>query len=241
MPPKRKANQGASLRGRPKRATKDSPPTTIEQSLLKQNKRSKQYLQEFKKKLLNSQDEAQKSLVAARQDLAQPQPASRHDLIAEIRGVLQPMLMPNNRNPVADQVQKILDLGHTMLNAHRTMEKVTRQPHLINIIKGWEQDRKMMEKLLFYGKKEGIRIVDRIIDPYPERTNAQRQSSRGGVQGGREMTAEEEALAFVMYSTLKKDKEAKPAWGVAARKQLEALIQAVNTLPVPPGNEKETK
>ena len=25
MPPKRKANQGASLRGRPKRATKDSP------------------------------------------------------------------------------------------------------------------------------------------------------------------------------------------------------------------------
>lgn len=139
------------------------------------------------------------------------------------------------------QAQKIFDLGHSVLNAHKSMGKATRQPHLINTIQGWEQDREMMEKLLVYGKKEGIRIVDRIIDPYPGKKNVQRQSDRGRGEGGGERTVEEEALAFVMYSKLKKDKEARQTWGVAARKQLEALMGVVITLPLSPGNEKEMK
>ncbi|KAK4162212.1 hypothetical protein QBC43DRAFT_215913, partial [Cladorrhinum sp. PSN259] len=200
-------------------------PTTVEQSLLKQNKASKHYFQNLKNELVRSQDEAYKSLVALKRDLLEGPTASGDDVMSNIRSVLQ--LLPAttsspNNNPVVKQARKILKLSQSLLSTHHAMVKATNRPHLMETFRGMEQDREKTAKLLLYGKKEGMKIVERMIDPYSGQKTHQQS-------GGGKSKAKQEDLAEVMFPKTRRLAEKEQTWGVFARKQLQDLVSIIDT------------
>ncbi|KAK4228342.1 ribosomal L15-domain-containing protein [Podospora fimiseda] len=210
----------------------NSEATTIEQALLKQNKISKQYLQNFRDELISSQDKALGSLAALKRDLFKTPVTPSHDTLAEVRKAVEstPAIIHSpDQNSVVKRAQKILNLDQSVLNTHQALKKATHQPEIGATIKEWKKNKKQMTKLLGYGKMEGMKIVEKMIDPYPNRKQPQLPGSDKG-------KAEKEDLEAVMFSETRRAELLEQTWGVAARKQLQALIGVVSVLP---GVEKE--
>ncbi|KAK3989552.1 hypothetical protein QBC44DRAFT_327113 [Cladorrhinum sp. PSN332] len=199
----------------------------MEQSLLKQNRASKQHLESFRDELTNSQEKAQKSLAALKRDLLKATASPSQDILNKVRDKLQlTSTTPSSpdKNHVLEQAQKILDLGQSVINTYQAMQKGANRPDVAETMQEWEENKDQVAKLVEYGKKEGQKLVDKMVVPYPNKRNPPLpQRGMGKAQGG--------DLAAVMFPKTSRIQDLEQTWGVAARNQLRALVSLVNAIP----------
>ncbi|KAH6850874.1 hypothetical protein B0I37DRAFT_414249 [Chaetomium sp. MPI-CAGE-AT-0009] len=214
-----------------------SRPATIEQHLMDQNKKSKEFIQGFKEQVVQGRTQAQATLSRLKQNLAKPPDAGNGNL-ADIYATLQTAAqttLPTKDNPLFEQTQHLLRLSRAILDCHRTVERDSRTEELVSPRETWEQDEEGMRKLLGYGKVLGERVVEGWITPHSEKAG-DGEGGDDGESGGEdgEGLSEAENLARGLFEWKRKGSgllKGEKSWGVAARRQMVALAGVVRTLP----------
>ncbi|KAL2195780.1 hypothetical protein P885DRAFT_38952 [Corynascus similis CBS 632.67] len=254
MPPKRKAKESTSpsrlpvSRTRASRASKaESPPSaTIEQYLMEQNLKSKDFIRSFKEQVVRGRQRCHDALAKLKQDLAKGPGGTSNDSFAGIYASLlqtatsaaaaQPTVAASTRdNPLFEQTQYLLRLSRAVLACHRTADRDSRaQQELLALPREtWKQDQEGMRKLLGYGKAFGEKVVEGWIMPHC--TAGDGDGAEEGGEDDAEGSSEVENLAKGLFEWRKKGRgmlevEVDESWGVAARKQMTALVGVVRTL-----------
>ncbi|EAQ86602.1 hypothetical protein CHGG_07855 [Chaetomium globosum CBS 148.51] len=233
MPPKRKNKDVSASPTRQPAPRKRSSPT-IEQHLMDQNKKSKEFIQGFKEQVAQGRAQTEATLSRLKQDLAKPPDAASGNL-ADIYATLQTAAtqttLSTKDNPLFEQTQHLLRLSHAILDCHRTVEKDSRTQELVSPREMWEQDEEGMRKLLGYGKVFGEKVVEGWITPHSEKEGEDDEES--DVEDG-DGASEAENLAKGLFEWKRKGwglLKGGESWGVAARKQMVALAGVVRTLP----------
>ncbi|KAK3297610.1 uncharacterized protein B0H64DRAFT_392575 [Chaetomium fimeti] len=214
-----------------------SGPATIEQHLMGQNKKSKEFIQGFKEQVAQGRAQTQATLSRLKQNLAKPPDAGNGNL-ADIYATLQTAAqttLSTKDNPLFEQTQHLLRLSRAILDCHRTAERDSRTQELVSPREVWEQDEEGMRKLLGYGKVFGEKVVEGWITPHSEQVCDGEGDDDGESSGeDREGSSEAENLAKGLFEWKRKGwglLKGDESWGVAARRQMVALAGVVRTLP----------
>ncbi|KAK4101544.1 hypothetical protein N658DRAFT_516031 [Parathielavia hyrcaniae] len=253
MPPKRKAKDAAASPARP--STSRARQATIEQHLMDQNKKSKAFLQGFKDQVAQARDQLHETLAGLKRDLAKPShnTATGNDnnhptasgmftaLQAAAAAAAQSSPSTKDNNPLFEQTQALLRLSRAILACHRTVEQQSRHSteNLSSPRETWAQDEDGMRKLLEYGRLYGERAVEGWITPRAQDDKAccgEEDDDESNSEEEREKLSEAENLAKGLFEWRRKGRglllgKAEESWGVAARRQMGALVGVVRTLP----------
>ncbi|KAK3304342.1 uncharacterized protein B0T15DRAFT_536226 [Chaetomium strumarium] len=218
-----------------------SKPTTIEQHLMDQNKKSKEFIQHFKEQVTQGRETFQETVARLKQDLLKPRDDD-DDCLAGIHAALRASTQPFSAkdHPLFEQTQQLLRLSHAILKCHQTVEKESRTADLTSPRETWKQDKEGMRKLLEYGKVYGEKVVEGWITPTTPQNGEQdpddddNEADDGEDSGeDREGMTEAENLAKGLFEWRRKGRgllKAGEGWGVAARRQMVALAGVVRTL-----------
>ncbi|KAK4247101.1 hypothetical protein C7999DRAFT_14840 [Corynascus novoguineensis] len=229
MPPKRKAKESTSPSGLPLSRTRESPnPATIEQYLMEQNLKSKDFIRSFKEQVVRGRQRCHDALAELKQDLLLQTATSA--------AAAQPTVAASTRdNPLFEQTQYLLRLSRAVLACHRTADRDSRAEQELLALprETWKQDEEGMRKLLGYGKAFGEKVVEGWIMPHCTAREGDGAAEEEEDYG--EGSSEVENLAKGLFEWRKKGRgmlkvEVEESWGVAARKQMTALVGVVRTL-----------
>ncbi|KAK4132907.1 hypothetical protein BT67DRAFT_64683 [Trichocladium antarcticum] len=222
-----------------------SKPATVEQHLMDQNKKSKEFIQSFREQVASRQDHLHETLAKFKQELAQSRPAQNDDLAGiytalQTAAAAKPLSIKDN--PLFAQTQQLLRLSRAILDCHQKADRDLRgaQLQLGSPREAWKRDEEGMRKLLECGRAYGERVVEGWISP--EEGGAEDDNDEGEVgdrDDGEEfdegMMREAENLARGLFES--EGRKGGETWGVAARKQMAALAGVVGTLPARKGGE----
>ncbi|AEO61691.1 hypothetical protein MYCTH_2121463 [Thermothelomyces thermophilus ATCC 42464] len=230
MPPKRTAKDCAP-RGR-QALSRTRSPSTIEEHLMDQNDKSKEFIQGFKEQVAGVRQRTHNALAKLKQDFTQ---------LETISAAAQSTTPSTKDNPLFEQTQHLLRLSRAVLACHRTADRDSRthQELLALPREMWKQDEEGMRKLLSYGKTFGEKAVEGWITPHCTvgvGDGVGEEQSDGAVdENGEEGLSEAENLARGLFEWRRRgrglSREGEESWGVAARKQMVALAGVVRTLP----------
>ncbi|KAK4154286.1 hypothetical protein C8A00DRAFT_32963 [Chaetomidium leptoderma] len=226
-----------------------SKPATIEQHLMDQNKKSKEFIQSFKEQVVQGRQRVHEKLARLKQDLYLPSLESHNDPsssssnndLSDIYTTLQTAAaqsLSTKDNPLFEQTQLLLRLSRGILECHRTADRDSRAPELASPREMWKKDEEGMRKLLECGRLHGERVVEGWITPGGDQLQQQQQQETDGEDesGGedKEDMDEAENLARGLFEWRRKGRGLKgeESWGVAARRQMVALAGLVRTLPL---------
>ena len=145
-------------------------------------------------------------------------------------------------HPLLAQTQHLLRLSHAVLRCHQTVDAAaSRAPlDLTSPRETWMQDEEGMRQLLAYGRVHGERAVEGWIAPRGDGESCEmtdgEDEEEGGSEEERERRREAENLARGLFEWRRKGRglglgEGAESWGVAARRQMGALVGVVRTLP----------
>ncbi len=145
-------------------------------------------------------------------------------------------------HPLFAQTQHLLRLSHAVLRCHQTVDTAASRtpPDLASPRETWRQDEEGMRQLLAYGRVHGERAVEGWIAPQDsgeeqhEVTDEEEEGDQSEEE--RERRREAENLARGLFEWRRKGRglglgESEESWGVAARRQMGALVGVVRTLP----------
>ncbi|SPQ27575.1 6d24efdd-47e8-48fc-a4f6-c9a3cf6d6fdb [Thermothielavioides terrestris] len=220
-------------------------PTTIEQHLMDQNRKSKEFIQGFKEQVAQGRERALENLAKLKQDLQPITSLQPHDTVSDNLSELYatlPTSVPGlsaKDNPLFAQTQQLIRLSRAILKCHQEADRDSRAPpDLASPRETWKQDEEGMRKLLEYGRLHAEKVVEGWITPTAE----ERQREMEGVGDDQGESGEEngelseaENLAKGLFEWRNKERKAllewKESWGVAAKRQMVALAGVVRTLP----------
>ncbi|KAL2019103.1 hypothetical protein VTK56DRAFT_10054 [Thermocarpiscus australiensis] len=208
-----------------------SKPATVEQHLMEQSKKSKEFIQGFKEQVTRGRDRVHETLEKYKQDLLNSHESQKTDL-EDIYTILRTaaQTLDTKDNPLFAQTQQLLRLSRAILKCHHAAERDAR-PRLEQLAsprETWKQDEEGMRKLLQHGRLYGEKIAERVINPEGGQEEEEEESSGSD----KENRGETEDLARGLFEKSRKGLERKEeTWGVAARRQMVALAGLVRTLP----------
>ncbi|KAL2185177.1 hypothetical protein L209DRAFT_756194 [Thermothelomyces heterothallicus CBS 203.75] len=226
-----------------------SKPSTIEEHLMDQNDKSKEFIQGFKEQVAGVRERTHNALAKLKQDLTQAcsdngksTDLSLYSTQLETTSAAAQSTTPSTKdNPLFEQTQHLLRLSRAVLACHRTADRDSRtQQELLALPREmWKQDEEGMRKLLSYGKTFGEKAVEGWITPHCTvgvGDGVGEEQSDGAVdENGEEGLSEAENLARGLFEWRRGgrglSREGEESWGVAARKQMVALAGVVRTLP----------
>ncbi|KAL2149392.1 hypothetical protein VTH82DRAFT_8043 [Thermothelomyces myriococcoides] len=153
-----------------------SQQATIEEHLMDQNNKSREFIQSFKDQVAGGRERTCSILAKLNQDLAQSCgdsgksiDPSLHSTILETTGAAAQSTTPSTKdNPLFEQTQHLLRLSRAVLACHRAADRDSRtQQELLALPREmWKQDEDGMRKLLTYGKTFGEKVVEGWITPH---------------------------------------------------------------------------
>ncbi|KAK4142953.1 6d24efdd-47e8-48fc-a4f6-c9a3cf6d6fdb [Dichotomopilus funicola] len=208
--------------------------TTIEQHLMDQNKKSKEFISAFKSQIAEGREQTQAALAKLRRELGDPQNDSSNNM-AEIFTVLQTSVrtaLSADDNPLFEKTQQLVSLSHAILDCHRKAERDSRKQNIQSPREIWKQDEEGMRKLLEYGKIFGEKVVEGWISPDDRGGDRESQEESDNVDEGED--SEVENLAKGLFEWRRKGRglgKSDESWGGLARKQMVAMAGVVRTLP----------
>ncbi|KAL2159974.1 hypothetical protein VTH06DRAFT_1629 [Thermothelomyces fergusii] len=224
-----------------------SKPATIEDHLMDQNHKSKEFIQGFKDQVAAGRERARNLLAKLKQDLAQEcgdngksTDVSLFSTVLETSNAAaaQPTTPSAKDNPLFEQTQDLLRLSRAVLACHRTVDRDSRtQQDLLALPREmWKQDEEGMRKLLSYGKAFGEKAVEGWITPHctgEVGEGAGEARNAGAVDENGDGSSEAENLARGLFEWRKRgrglSKEGEESWGVAAWKQMVALAGVLHS------------
>ncbi|KAK3901136.1 6d24efdd-47e8-48fc-a4f6-c9a3cf6d6fdb [Staphylotrichum tortipilum] len=216
-----------------------SKPATIEQHLMEQSTKSKEFIRDFKDQVAQGREQAEETLARLKQDLINP-PTPTANTLPDILATLRTTTPGTGTapasakdNPLFKQTQQLLRLSRAILACHQTAERAARPPpDLASPRETWKRDEEGMRELLEWGRIHGERAVERWITP-GERWGemGQEDADQGEGEREREKRSEAENLARGLFEWRRVMEGAGESWGVVARKQMVALAGVVRTLP----------
>ncbi|KAL2130758.1 hypothetical protein VTI74DRAFT_5976 [Chaetomium olivicolor] len=219
-----------------------SKPATIEQHLMDQNKKSKEFIQGFKDHVAQGRDQVHDILAKLKQELTKPPTClSANDNLPNLSLTLQTaaQTLTTKDNILFEQTQQLLRFSRAILACHQTAERDSRTADLTSPRETWKQDEEGMRKLLEYGKVYGEKVVEGWITPSPEDQDDESDSNN---EDDEENMDEAENLARGLFEWRRKrrglrslvmgkgDDRKGESWGVAARRQMVALVGVIRTL-----------
>ncbi|KAK4234000.1 hypothetical protein C8A03DRAFT_19025 [Achaetomium macrosporum] len=218
-------------------ARSSSKPTTIEQHLMDQNKKSKEFIQNFKEQVTQGRETFHDTLARLKQDLLKCRDADDDDL-SGIHATLRASVpsFSTKDHPLFEQTQQLIRLSRAILKCHQTADRDSRTVDLKSPRETWKQDEEGMRKLLEYGKLHGEKVVEGWITPTTSEQKHQGtdDDDDDGEDSGedKEIMTEAENLAKGLFEWRRKGRGLLKAegWGVAARRQMVALAGVVRTL-----------
>ncbi|KAL1843619.1 hypothetical protein VTJ49DRAFT_601 [Mycothermus thermophilus] len=224
-------------------SSSSKPATTIEQHLMEQNKKSKEFVQGFKEQVVKSRARVQAEMERLRHELTNPTDLSsrtNNDTLSQAYTILQTaaartLLSPaEDKNPLFEQTQQLLRASRTLLQRHRAVSRASLPAEVSSPRETWRRDEEGMRELLEEGRRVGERAVEGWIAPSDERKDGEGGEGSEEDDDGEEQKREAENLARGLFEWKKKDQfKAGESWGAAARRQMVAL--AGNSRPVKMG------
>ncbi|KAK4038124.1 6d24efdd-47e8-48fc-a4f6-c9a3cf6d6fdb [Parachaetomium inaequale] len=215
-----------------------SKPATIEQHLMEQNKKSKEFIQGFKEQVAQGRAHAHSALAKLKQDLAKSHDPGNDNNLADVYATLQTAAQTRSTkdNPLFEQTQQLLRLSRAILSCHQTADRDSRTQEVVSPRETWKQDEEGMRMLLGYGKVFGERVVEGWITPHDDKVGGGdgEEDGESGGEEDKESLSEAENLARGLFEWRRKGGallKGEESWGVAARRQMVALAGVVRTLP----------
>ncbi|KAK3683795.1 hypothetical protein B0T22DRAFT_261160 [Podospora appendiculata] len=207
------------------------PLTTVEQHLLEQNKKSRDFIQRYQEQVAGDRGKVHDALARFKQELRHDQAGKQEELAGiykDVKGAIKTSRV--TKNPLFRKTRDVIRLGRAVLKRHQQAEKALRRPELALPQEAWKRDEERMKQLLQYGRQYGESLLESILSPDDEHaTHAPAKAS---------MT-DTESLALSLFDEGKKAAAA-GLWGRAAHARMEALASVVRTLHVPaPGGPNE--
>ncbi|KAK1761392.1 hypothetical protein QBC47DRAFT_428850 [Echria macrotheca] len=195
------------------------PATTVEQHLMEQNKKSKDFIQTFKDEATKARDEARESLEQNRAHSTQ-----RPDLVGSCSALDAEGATSRKYLPLFLQTKEMIRLCWAVVERHEAAERESLHPELVSPKEKWEKDRQKMTLLLEYGRQYGQKLAESLLSPEdmePEELDCDAP-----------LADEEDAsgLALGMFDKTKKAVRSE-TWGQLAHAQMKALTSVARTLP----------
>ncbi|GAB1313226.1 Ribosome assembly protein 3 [Madurella fahalii] len=228
-------------------------PATIEQHLMDQSRKSKDFIQSFKEQVTKGRDRAHETLSKSKQDLllsapCSPSPSSSQknndlpdDLYATLASAAQ--TLTTDDNPLFAQTQQLLRLSRAILQCHGRVERDVREcvaaaglgsPRAL-----WERDAEGMRRLLVCGREVGEKAIEGWISPAGagEQQGEWGADSDGNGDGDGDGKEEVDGLAKELFD--RRERTAEESWGVMAKRQMVALTGVVRALDPASGSGSE--
>ncbi|KAK3320873.1 hypothetical protein B0T19DRAFT_430800 [Cercophora scortea] len=206
------------------------PLATIEQHLLEQNRKSREFIQRYQEQVASDRSKVHEALAGLKQQLRHDQAGKQKELAGIFNGVKAAITKSRvTKNPLLRKTRDVIRLGRAVLKRHQHADKILRRPKLVLPQETWKRDDELMKQLLQYARQYGKRLVESCIGPDEE--HATRAPAKASI-------TDTESLALSLFEKSKKATEA-GTWGWAARAQMQALANLVRTLHAPaPGGPK---
>ncbi|KAK4455704.1 hypothetical protein QBC34DRAFT_390685 [Podospora aff. communis PSN243] len=197
-------------------------PTTVEQHLMDQNAKSKEFIQSFREDVTERQGKAHQTLKQFRRDMDKAHAGQQQELFAGANSAVASTSL--KENPLYQQTQQMLQLCRSILKRHRIAEKESQRPGLVPPRAEWKHDEEKMVALLQCGRQYGEKLAEGLLGP--EKVNPEDVAREAEGRG----PEESENLAAALFE---KTREAAGAdtWGQVAHAQMKALAGVVRTLP----------
>jgi hypothetical protein len=153
-----------------------------------------------------------------------------------LSAAIEPVAISFKDNPLYEETQKVLHLSHDLLQRHEKANSEFNQNSaaLKTPREMWKQDEESLKKLLECGRIHGEKIVEGWITPDDGKSQGESEDEDDGDDaslGGN--LGEVKDLAKGLYKWKKEELKGEEAWGVAAKKQMVALVGLLKTLPAP--------
>ncbi|KAK0626252.1 hypothetical protein B0T14DRAFT_97745 [Immersiella caudata] len=199
-------------------------PTTVEQHLMDQSAKSKEFIQSFREKVAEGQEKAHLALGQFKRDLDKAHTGQQQELFAGANGAVSSTNLKDN--PLYQQTQQIVHLSRSILKRHQIAEKESQRPGLVPPRAEWRHDEQKMVALLHYGKQYGEKLAESLLGP--EKVVTENVAHEAGGKGSEE-------AGRMVAGLFEKTREAAGAdtWGQVAHAQMKALAGVVRTLSTP--------
>ncbi|KAK0652188.1 hypothetical protein B0T16DRAFT_387495 [Cercophora newfieldiana] len=197
-------------------------PTTVEQHLMDQNSKSKEFIQTFREEVTQGQEKAHKVLEQFKRNLDKAHAGQQQELFAGGGNVREVVTSTDvKENPLYQQTQHMLRLCRNILERHQTAEKESQRPGLVPPRAAWKRDEQEMVALLQYGRQYGEKLANNLVVPGAVNPTE--------VTLGTEGEGQEEVAG--LFEKTREVAGVDDTWGKIAQAQMMALIGAVTTLP----------
>ncbi|KAK0740943.1 hypothetical protein B0T18DRAFT_419051 [Schizothecium vesticola] len=216
-PTKPRGGGGAGARGGGRAGKAKKPSATVEQHLMEQNAKSKEFIQAFREEVLAERERGWSVLGKMRGGLHKTTavPAQKNPLVDYDRLKVTPIMVNKENNPLYQQTLEMTRLCRRIVQRHRDVERETERPGLTTPRETWREDGEEMGRLLTYGRQYGEKLVAGLISP-----NGVDVASNDG-EGG-----EVDGMVTELFKSGKKT----DTWGRVARDQVKTLLGVVRTL-----------
>ncbi|KAK1832210.1 hypothetical protein QBC39DRAFT_76888 [Podospora conica] len=192
------------------------PAATVEQHLMEQNAKSKEFIQGFREEVRAEREKVWGALEKMKAGLERTAAAAQKKPVADYdRLKTAPVMVDKGNNPLYKQTQELMRLSRSMVHRHRALERETERPGLNTPRETWKEDGEEMSKLLACGRQYGERLVAGLISP-------DGVGEIGNDAGGGEV----DGMVKELFTSV----ETSDTWGRVAGDQVKALTEVVKTL-----------